>query len=185
MVHLQDEQARLASTLAHGDQRALEVAIALGCNPQVLLLDEPTAGMSPYETQEMVAVLQSIVKERGLTVILSEHDMDVVFGLAEQITVMEAGKVLAEGTPSEIKRNKDVIQDLHAYYDRSHVLQGINLHVKWGEVVALLGRSGAGKTTTFRAIVGLMARVHGSVRFGGVLRNSFRLRNPTPYLVCL
>ncbi|MFO2549887.1 ABC transporter ATP-binding protein [Alicyclobacillus cycloheptanicus] len=110
MVHLADAKDQLASTLAHGDQRALEVAIALGSEPRVLLLDEPTAGMSPYETQEMIRLLQHVIADRGLTVILSEHDMDVVFGLAHRITVIEAGSVLAEGTPEEIRNNPDVIR---------------------------------------------------------------------------
>lgn len=110
MVHLQDALARQASTLAHGDQRALEMAIALGCEPTILLLDEPTAGMSPYETQDTIVMLDRIVKQEGLTVVLSEHDMEVVFGLAGQITVMEAGKVLAEGNPSAVRTNPDVIR---------------------------------------------------------------------------
>lgn len=110
MVHLADEKDQLASTLAHGDQRALEVAIALGSEPRVLLLDEPTAGMSPYETQEMIRLLQRVASDHGLTVILSEHDMEVVFGLAERITVIEAGRVLADGSPEEIKENPDVIR---------------------------------------------------------------------------
>ncbi|MCY0902458.1 MAG: ABC transporter ATP-binding protein [Firmicutes bacterium] len=108
MVHLQDDRTKLASMLAHGNQRALEVAIALGCEPKALLLDEPTAGMSPYETHDMIALLERIVHDHGLTVLLSEHDMDVVFGLADQVTVMEAGRVLAQGPPEEIKHNPEV-----------------------------------------------------------------------------
>lgn len=110
MVHLTDAKQKLAGTLAHGDQRALEVAIALGSDPHLLLLDEPTAGMSPFETQEMIRLLSRVVAENGLTVILSEHDMDVVFGLAQSITVIDAGRVIADGTPDEIKSNPDVIR---------------------------------------------------------------------------
>jgi len=108
MVHLLEEKSKLASTLAHGNQRALEVAIAIAGEPQVLLLDEPTAGMSPFETQEMIVLIKKIVEESKLTVVLSEHDMDVVFGLCHRITVMEAGRILADGTPAEIQENPDV-----------------------------------------------------------------------------
>ena len=110
LVNLQHLRHVPASTLAHGDQRALEIAIALGGSPKLLLLDEPTAGMSPFETQETIRLLEQIVKEQALTVVLSEHDMDVVFGLAQRITVMEAGRVLAEGTPDEVRNNPDVIR---------------------------------------------------------------------------
>lgn len=110
MVHLGDSRAKLAGTLAHGDQRALEVAIALGSNPHVLLLDEPTAGMSPYETEDMIRLLGKVASESGLTVILSEHDMGVVFGLAQLITVIDAGQVIADGTPEEIRNNPEVIK---------------------------------------------------------------------------
>ncbi len=110
MVHLENNRFTAANTLAHGDQRALEIAIALGCKPKMLFLDEPTAGMSPFETQETILLLGRIIEEENLTVVLSEHDMDVVFGLAKQVTVLEAGKVLAEGTPEEVRVNPDVIR---------------------------------------------------------------------------
>jgi len=110
MVHLGDFRDKLAGTLAHGDQRALEVAIALGSHPHVLLLDEPTAGMSPYETDNMIQLLRNVVSGSGLTVVLSEHDMDVVFGLAQFITVIDAGQVIANGTPEEIRVHPDVIR---------------------------------------------------------------------------
>ncbi len=110
LVHLQDAQSRPANTLAHGDQRALEIAIALSCEPKILFLDEPTAGMSPFETQAMIQLLEQIAKQQGLTVVLSEHDMEVVFGIAQQIIVMEAGRVLADGTPATVRTNPEVIR---------------------------------------------------------------------------
>lgn len=110
MVHLENDRSTPANTLAHGDQRALEIAIALGCEPKMLFLDEPTAGMSPFETQETIRLLDKIIRDQDLTVVLSEHDMDVVFGLAKQVTVMEAGRVLAEGTPEAVRANPDVIR---------------------------------------------------------------------------
>ncbi len=110
LVNLEHSLHVPASTLAHGDQRALEIAIALGSSPKLLLLDEPTAGMSPFETQETIRMLEQIVRQQNLTVVLSEHDMEVVFGLAKRITVLEAGRVLAEGTPEEVRNNADVIR---------------------------------------------------------------------------
>jgi branched-chain amino acid transport system ATP-binding protein len=97
-----------ASTLAHGDQRLLEMAMALAQGPEVLLLDEPTQGLSPEETASTVDAVRRIRRERGLTILLVEHDMDVVFGIAERITVLNFGTVIAEGTPDEIRANPEV-----------------------------------------------------------------------------
>lgn len=97
-----------ARTLSHGDQRALEVALALATRPELLLLDEPTAGMSPYETERTVGMVQQLAREQHLTVLFSEHDTDVVFGISERITVMHRGRVIAEGTPDAIRDNPEV-----------------------------------------------------------------------------
>ena len=109
LVGLYEHRNHKAGILAHGDQRALELAIALAPSPKILLLDEPTAGMSPYETQKSVDLLRKIWRELKLTIILSEHDMDVVFGMAQQITVLVGGSVLAEGEPSAVRSNPEVI----------------------------------------------------------------------------
>lgn len=98
-----------ADALSHGDKRSLEIAMALASRPRLLLLDEPTAGMSVAETQATVALVQRLVADRALTVILVEHDMDVVFTLADRVTVMHLGQVLAEGTPAEVRQNPDVV----------------------------------------------------------------------------
>ncbi len=87
--------------LAHGEQRQLEIALALAGRPRLLLLDEPTAGMAPEESRAMVALLQRL--KSGVTLLLVEHDMDAVFALADRITVMDGGRVLASGTPEEIR----------------------------------------------------------------------------------
>ena len=101
--------ARLpASQLSHGDQRSLEIATALAVNSTILMLDEPTAGLSPPETRVAVALIQKIARDRGLTVVFVEHDMEVVFAIADRITVLHRGSVLAEGTPEEIRRNQKV-----------------------------------------------------------------------------
>jgi branched-chain amino acid transport system ATP-binding protein len=105
-VGLAAELETPARALAHGAQRQLDVALALAREPKVLLLDEPTAGMSPAETAAMVAVLGALPE--ALAVVVIEHDMDVVFGLAERITVLDRGAVLAEGMPEEVRRSARV-----------------------------------------------------------------------------
>jgi branched-chain amino acid transport system ATP-binding protein len=97
-----------ASTLAHGDQRLLEIAMAVAQEPELLLLDEPTQGLSPDGTAATVAVIRQVARERNLTIILVEHDMDVVFDLADRISVLHFGRLIAEGTPGEIRANADV-----------------------------------------------------------------------------
>ena len=95
-----------AGRLSHGEQRQLEIGVALATRPRLLLLDEPTAGMSPEETQRMTALLQALPRET--TVLVIEHDMDVVFSLAERITVLHHGEVLCEGTPAEVRADARV-----------------------------------------------------------------------------
>ncbi|MEZ5099900.1 MAG: branched-chain amino acid ABC transporter ATP-binding protein/permease [Thermoleophilia bacterium] len=97
-----------ASELSHGDQRSLEIASAIAVNSRILLLDEPTAGISPSETRTAVELIRRIARERDLTVVFVEHDMEVVFGIADRITVLARGSVLAEGTPAEIRANPEV-----------------------------------------------------------------------------
>ncbi len=99
-----------AGTLPYGDQRRLEVARALATDPKLVLLDEPTAGMNPQETAAFTAFVRRIRDELGLTVLLIEHDMKVVMGVSERITVLEYGAKIAEGTPGEIQANERVIE---------------------------------------------------------------------------
>ncbi|MGH7121836.1 MAG: ABC transporter ATP-binding protein [Acetobacteraceae bacterium] len=106
---LADMRGAEARTLSHGDQRALEVALALATRPSLLLLDEPTAGMSPFETERTVAMVQQLTRDQKLTVLFSEHDTDVVFGISERITVMHRGRVIAEGPPAAIRDNPEVV----------------------------------------------------------------------------
>ena len=94
------------SDLAHGQQRALEIAMALASRPRLLLMDEPTAGMSPEETTSMMALIEALAEER--TVILVEHKMKMVMGLCERLIVLHHGELLAQGTPDEIRRNDEV-----------------------------------------------------------------------------
>ena len=107
-VGLSDQSDFSASVLSHGDQKRLEFAITLACRPKLLMLDEPTAGMSRFESRETVALLRKISREQGLTLVFTEHDMDIVFGISERITVLQQGTVIADGSPSEIKASPEV-----------------------------------------------------------------------------
>ena len=108
LAALSDKADRLVGELAHGDQRAVEMAMALALKPRLLLLDEPTAGMGDQETYEITHLVRRLHKDGKLTIVLIEHDMRVVFHLAERIMVLDQGKFLAEGTPQEIAANKAV-----------------------------------------------------------------------------
>jgi branched-chain amino acid transport system ATP-binding protein len=99
-----------AGTLPYGDQRRLEVARALATDPKLILLDEPTAGMNPQETAEFTSFVRRVRDEKDLTVLLIEHDMKVVMGVSERITVLEYGAKIAEGTPAEIRADERVIE---------------------------------------------------------------------------
>jgi branched-chain amino acid transport system ATP-binding protein len=105
-VGLAKKVGALASTLAHGEQRALEVGLALATRPRLVLLDEPMAGMGPEESQRMIALIDRI--RASVTVLLVEHDMDAVFRLADRITVLVSGRVIATGKPSEIRAHPEV-----------------------------------------------------------------------------
>jgi branched-chain amino acid transport system ATP-binding protein len=103
-------QHDLAKNLPYGDQRRLEIARALASRPKLLLLDEPTAGMNPAETRQMTDLIARLRRELGLTVVLIEHDMKVVMGISERITVLDNGEMLAEGDPESIRGNPKVIE---------------------------------------------------------------------------
>ncbi len=106
---LQGEADYLASNLPYGKQRKLEIARALATNPKLLLLDEPAAGMNPNETAELMETIQFVRKEFDMTVLLIEHDMRLVSGICEDLTVLNFGKVLAQGKTSEVLKNPEVI----------------------------------------------------------------------------
>jgi len=100
----------LACNLPYGLQRRLEIGRALANKPQLLLLDEPTAGMNPQETQEMIKLIRQLRDELNISIILIEHDMRVVMDISDQISVLDYGKKIAEGTPKEIQANPRVIE---------------------------------------------------------------------------
>ena len=107
-VKLDNEANALSGRLAHGMQKQLELAIALASDPKLLLLDEPTAGMSLAETQLSIQLITNIVKDRSLTLLFTEHDMNVVFAIADHISVLHHGEVIVSGPPELIRQNQTV-----------------------------------------------------------------------------
>jgi branched-chain amino acid transport system ATP-binding protein len=109
-VGLKGRGDMMAKNLPYGEQRRLEIARALASRPKLLLLDEPTAGMNPHETADMMRFIRHLRDELGITILLIEHDMRVVMGISELVSVMDFGQKIAEGTPKEIQRNPRVIE---------------------------------------------------------------------------
>jgi branched-chain amino acid transport system ATP-binding protein len=108
MVGLDDQAAKVCAALAFGDLKRLELAIALANGPELLVLDEPTAGMAPQERLDLMALATGIVRDRGATLLFTEHDMDVVFAAAHRIMVMHQGRLVAEGTPQAVREDPRV-----------------------------------------------------------------------------
>jgi branched-chain amino acid transport system ATP-binding protein len=182
-----------AGVLSHGDQRLLDIALALASNPTMLLLDEPFAGLPSAGRDAVTDVVRRLNREHGMTILLIEHDIERIMALADVITVLSNGQLLAEGPPTEVRNNADVqraymgetrggeviradrthapvlleLDSVDAFYDKSQALERVSLRVHEGEVVSLLGRNGAGKTTSLMSIMGAVSVQHGSVTFEG------------------
>ena len=168
--------------LAHGDQRAAEIAMALSLRPHLLLLDEPTAGMGDQETYEITQLIRRLHRDGNFTIVLIEHDMRVVFHLADRITRARPGHAPRRGHAAGDRRQRGgagrlsgqgrmsvalEAEGLHTYYGKSHILHGVSLEVAEGKITALLGRNGAGKTTTLRSLMGLTPAREGRVTIFG------------------
>ena len=119
LLGLEGKANTLSRNLSHGDQKLLDIGLALAMDPKVLLLDEPTAGMGPDERWRMIGKVQDLWRAQKMTVLFIEHDMDIVFKIAQSIHVLKYGAVLAQGTADEIRRNQDVID---AYLGTDHHL---------------------------------------------------------------
>ena len=118
MVGLADKAGEMAGILSAGDRKRLELGIVLATRPDLLLLDEPTCGMSPIETANTIDLIRDIAEKKSLTVLFTEHKMDVVFSISSYISVMNFGAVIAAGRPDDIRSNKKVQQ---IYFGEAHV----------------------------------------------------------------
>jgi ABC-type branched-subunit amino acid transport system ATPase component len=181
------------SSLSYGGQRLLEIGVPLAARPRVLLLDEPLAGLAAAERERIAGLIRSLVPQ--MAILLVEHDMDRVFQLADRITAMNEGRVIAEGAPAEVRANVELqrvylgdgavqaaaarveravvaaapiieVEAINTFYGKSHVLHDVSFRVRENEVLALLGRNGAGKTSTFKSIMGLVRPASGRVLLG-------------------
>ncbi len=194
-VGLADRARELCANLAHGEQRLLEIAVALATEPELLLLDEPLAGLGDADRERIATVIRRL--SRNHAVLLIEHDIDRVLALSDRITVLHQGSVIAEGEPAAIANDPKVLEaymgrhgskrvpqtspggaavvrrplltlsGVDAGYNASRILHDVNLDVGEGEVVALLGRNGVGKTTTLQTIMGLLKPTRGTITFDG------------------
>jgi branched-chain amino acid transport system ATP-binding protein len=107
-IGLQGRESTIAGTLSYGNQKQLELGLALASDPALLLLDEPTAGMSASETHDTIALIEKIASERALTLLFTEHDMEVVFQIAQKIAVLHQGRLIADGAPAEVRADPEV-----------------------------------------------------------------------------
>ena len=183
-----------AGALPHVDRRLVEIARALAIRPQVLMLDEPAAGLNSEDTDK-VAMLVKQIAATGIAVIIIEHDMHLVMGISDHIYVLDAGKLIAEGSPTDVRNNEDVrkaylgesdfkhkarsddwqpgedsllgVNRLTANYGAAPALTSVDVTVREGEFVAVLGANGAGKSTLMRTLSGLHPAHQGNILFMG------------------
>ena len=174
--------------LSGGGKRLLEIGLALASRPQALLLDEPLAGLAAAERDRIVRLVHALAEHMG--VLMVEHDIDRAFAIGRNITVMHDGRVLAEGAPEDVRANREVQQvylghgapatpavsadgepgapvlvtrDVNTFYGASHILHDVSMEVRHGEIVGLLGRNGAGKSTMIKTIMGLAKPKSGQI----------------------
>jgi branched-chain amino acid transport system ATP-binding protein len=182
-----------AGALSYGGQRLVDLGIALGSKPQVLLMDEPLAGLSAAERERVSLLIKTVAC--NIPVLIVEHDIDRVLGFSQQVTVMNQGSVLMTGTPDQARADQRVqeiytgtgtppvtgrvvgdardrpqllrFEAVNAFYGKSHILNDATLEVREGEIVALLGRNGAGKSTLLKVLTGLLKPASGQIEYAG------------------
>ena len=180
--------------LSYGGQRLVDLGIALGSKPQVLLLDEPLAGLAAAERERVSNLIKNVAA--NIPVLIVEHDIDRVLGFSQQVTVMNQGEVLMTGTPEAVRADRRVqeiytgtgipevehsrsdearaeakeilrFEGVNTFYGKSHILHDATLDVREGEIVALLGRNGAGKSTLLKTLAGLVPLASGKIEYEG------------------
>jgi len=192
-VGLRPLRDQIAANISHGDQRLLEIGITLAMQPELLMLDEPLAGLAAKERVKIAGLIRSVAGDH--TIALIDHDIDQILAISDQITVLHQGKVIAEGNPEEVKANALVqeayiggferhrmsaaaprarteapmleVSRINTFYGKSHILHDVSLRIHQGELVCLLGRNGAGKTTSLHSIVGLTPPQTGEITLAG------------------
>ena len=180
MIFLKDRLDTYADQLSHGQKQWLEIGMLLIQDPDLLMLDEPVAGMSVSERAKTAELLNRIIKDRSVLVI--EHDMKFVEDIAHKVTVLHQGQILSEGTMEKVqersqgdrslsralrRRRMLAISNLHVAYGQSEVLHGLNVSVAPNEIVAIMGRNGMGKTTLMKSLMGILPTKSGSVKMDG------------------
>jgi branched-chain amino acid transport system ATP-binding protein len=192
---LEGLEAVPASSLSYGGQRLLELGLPLAACPRVLLLDEPLAGLAAAERERITALVRRLCE--WMAVLLVEHDIDRVFAYADRITVMNEGRVVVDGTAAEVREHPKVhevylghgrdllfadvvraaagpdgapvlrVTRIDTFYGKSHILHEVSLELRAGEMLALLGRNGAGKSSTLKSVMGLAPPARGRIEFAG------------------
>jgi ABC-type branched-subunit amino acid transport system ATPase component len=189
---LENTERALISSLSYGGQRLVEIGMALAAKPRVLLLDEPLAGLAAAERERIGVLIRRLTGD--MAVLLVEHDIDRVFGMADIVTVMNEGRVLVEGDAETVRAHSEVqrvyigsghahlvaqraqrdpstikvllqLDKINSFYGKSHILHDVSLMVRAHELVGLLGRNGAGKSSTFKSILGIVQPASGTVTF--------------------
>ena len=196
-LQIADYAQDAAGQLPYGVQKRVDLARSLVANPSLLLLDEPAAGLTEAESYQLMELIRTLHAERGFGLLLVEHDMHFVTGLCPRITVIDFGKLLAEGTPEEVRNNRDVVvaylgtgelrggekaaadeittqpapilevKDISVRYGAVSALQGVSLSVAPGGITAIIGANGAGKTTLLSAVCGIVPVHQGQVLYAG------------------